>query len=145
MQLTRQADYAIRAVLYLATSPLANVQEIAEAQGVPKEFLAKILQTLSRKGIVITLRGVGGGVSLARPPEKISVLDVLEAIEGPPVINRCLITPNECRREYYCSVHEELLDLRELVADKLSEINFARLARREAINLKQKRRSRTAS
>ena len=132
MQLTRQTDYAMRAVLYLATSPLASIKEIAEAQSVPQEYLAKILQKLARAGIVTTHRGVGGGVSLARVPEKISMLDVIEAIEGNVALNRCFIKPSECPRESFCAMHDELDRIGSSLAAMFGKVNFARLARDEA-------------
>lgn len=136
MEITRQADYAMRAVLYLATYRLASTREIAEAQSVPREYLAKIVQELARAGIVRTQRGVGGGITLARPPEEITLLDVLEAIEGPVAVNRCFSHPNECPRESFCAVHHEMYFIQKSLAQMFSRINFARLARREA-ELKQ--------
>ena len=132
MEITRQADYAMRAVLYLATYRLANTREIAKAQGVPREYLAKIVQSLAKAGIVRTQRGVGGGISLARPPEEISLNDVLEAIEGPLTINRCFSHPDECFRESFCSVHYELAFIQKSLEQMFSRVNFARLARKEA-------------
>ncbi|MHB1361056.1 MAG: RrF2 family transcriptional regulator [Thermoleophilia bacterium] len=132
MQLTRQTDYAMRAVLYLATSPLASIRQIAEAQSVPQEYLAKILQKLAKEGIVTTHRGVGGGVSLARAPEKISMLDVIEAIEGRVALNRCLIHPRECPREKFCPMHDELDRIGSSLASMFAKVNFARMARDEA-------------
>ena len=132
MQLTRQADYAMRAVLYLATTPLANIREIAKAQFVPQEYLAKILQRLAKAGIVTTHRGVGGGISLARAPEKITLMDVIEAIEGPVALNRCFVRPGECPRESYCAMHDELEQIGNSLAGMFAKVNFARLARNEA-------------
>lgn len=136
MQLTRQTDYAMRAVLYLATSPLASIRQIAEAQHVPQEYLAKILQKLARAGIVTTHRGVGGGVSLARVPEKISMLDVIEAIEGKVALNRCFVRPLECPREKFCAMHDELDRIGASLASMFAKVNFARLARNEAAGTK---------
>lgn len=132
MQLTRQADYAMRAVLYLAASPLASIQEIALAQHLPQVFLAKIIQKLAKADIVTTHRGVGGGISLARAPEQISLLDVIEAVEGPVLLNRCFIEPGVCPREDYCAIHLELEQIGKSLAQMFAKVNFARLARNEA-------------
>jgi Rrf2 family protein len=137
MQLNRQTDYAMRAVLYLATAPLASIREIAEAQKVPQEYLAKILQRLARAGIVATHRGVGGGITLARAPEKITMLDVIEAVEGPVALNRCFVRPGECPRESYCSMHDELDDIGGKLAGMFARVNFARLARTETAKVKK--------
>lgn len=132
MQLSRQADYAIRSVLFLATSPLSNIKEIARAQFIPPEYLAKIMQGLVKAGLVNTHRGVHGGVSLTRPPDQITILDVIEAVEGPMAINWCLAEGNECPREYRCAVHDELQQLQNLAAARFAKLNFAMLARKEA-------------
>ncbi|MDO8737194.1 MAG: Rrf2 family transcriptional regulator [Thermoleophilia bacterium] len=132
MQLTRQGDYAMRAILFLAASPQARIQEIARAQFVPKEYLAKIVQKLSQAGIVTTHRGVGGGITLARPPEEITLLDVVEAIEGPVALNSCFIRPGECPRESYCAIHAELEHIGNTLARMFANVNFADLAKKEA-------------
>lgn len=132
MQLTRQADYAIRAILYLATEAHANIKDIAKAQFVPQEYLAKIVQKLADAGLIETRRGVGGGITLARPPEEISLLDVIEAVDGPLRLNRCFIRPGECPRESICSVHDELLEIQEELAERLAGTDFASIAQKES-------------
>ena len=101
MQITRQADYAVRAVLFLAklgSEQKATTKEIAEAQAIPSSFLAKIIAQLSVVGLLQTTRGVRGGVSLSRSPEEISLLDVVEAIDGPIMVNECV------RHGYKCPI-----------------------------------------
>jgi Rrf2 family protein len=96
MQITRQADYAVRAVLYLARlgpDQRAATSQIAQEQQIPPSFLAKIVSQLSVAGLLQTSRGARGGVSLARPPEQISLLEVVEAIDGPILLNEC-VSPN---------------------------------------------------
>lgn len=132
MQLTRQADYALRAIIYLTLNPQARIQEIAQAQYVPKEYLAKIIQKLARAEIVTTHRGVGGGIALSRTPEDITMLEVIEAIEGPVALNRCIIRPGECPRESYCGAHMELENIGKSLAKMLANVNFAQLALNEA-------------
>lgn len=93
MQITRQADYAIRAVMYLAQlgpNQKAATSQIAEAQGIPLSFLAKIVAQLSVAGLLSTMRGARGGVMLARPAEEINLLEVVEAIDGPIRLNECV-------------------------------------------------------
>ena len=80
---SRTVEYALRAVIHLAhesPNPRTTAQ-IAEATRGPKDYLAKVLQGLVKKGIVDTQRGVGGGVSLTRPPEELTILDVVNAVE----------------------------------------------------------------
>lgn len=103
MQITRQADYAVRAILYLAqlgVNQKASTSQIAEDQEIPLSFLAKIIAQLSVAGLLQTMRGARGGVLLARPPEEISLLDVVEAIDGPIMLNECV------SGEYDCPMHE---------------------------------------
>lgn len=101
MQITRQADYAVRAVYYLASmepGERATTKKIAEMQNIPPSFLAKIIAQLTIVELLQTTRGVHGGVSLARDPEDISLLDVVEAIDGPIMVNACT------KEDYDCSI-----------------------------------------
>lgn len=102
MQITRQADYAVRAVVYLAQlgpDEKASTSQIAEEKDIPLSFLAKIIAQLSVAGLLQTMRGARGGVTLARPPEDINLLEVVEAIDGPILINECV------NDTYQCSQH----------------------------------------
>jgi Rrf2 family protein len=93
MQITRQADYAVRAVHYLAQlghDQRAATSQIAQEQHIPPSFLAKIVSQLSVAGLLQTSRGARGGVSLARPADQISLLEVVEAIDGPILLNECV-------------------------------------------------------
>ena len=99
MQITRQADYALRAVLHLAKMnghSRAATSQIAQEEHIPPSFLAKIISQLSVAGLINTSRGARGGVSLARAPEEISILDVIEAIDGPIALNQCTHSPGLC-------------------------------------------------
>ena len=92
MQLSRKADYALRAIRYVSNLPkgkLGSINEIAEAESVPREFLAKILKDLTRSGILMSFQGVTGGYRLSKQPREVSFLAVIEAIEGPIHINLC--------------------------------------------------------
>jgi len=102
MQITRQADYAIRAVMYLAQlgpDEKAATSQIAEEKDIPLSFLAKIIAQLSVAGLLQTMRGARGGVTLARPANEINLLEVVEAIDGPILINECV------NDSYQCSQH----------------------------------------
>jgi Rrf2 family protein len=93
MQLTRAADYAARVMIHLAGMPAdsrASRSELAAAAEVPQPFLGKILQSLVRSGLIHSQRGASGGFVLGRPPAEVTLLDVIEAIEGPLFLNRCL-------------------------------------------------------
>lgn len=108
LQLTRDGEYAVRAVLHLATLPpgkLSLIQEIAEKQEVPKSYLSKIMQHLTRAGLVKSRRGARGGFHLARPAREITLWQAIEAVEGPIFLNVCLIRKGECHRDELCPVH----------------------------------------
>jgi Rrf2 family protein len=108
MEISRRTDYGVRVILDLASLPQngrVSTQEIANRQNIPSPFLAKIVSQLSLSGLVTTYRGAGGGVSLARPPAEISLLQVIEALEGPVRLNRCAIQPSLCPRDGFCPIH----------------------------------------
>ena len=129
MQITRQADYAVRAVLYLAQlgpDKRAATSQIADDQQIPPSFLAKIVSQLSVAGLLQTSRGARGGVSLARDPEEISLLEVVEAIDGPILLNECVSNSGACTfgdscpmRPVWCDAQVELITrLRTTTFDK---------------------------
>lgn len=105
LRLTSAADYAVRAMIHLACLPEGGValrSEIADAQGIPASFMAKILRSLVRARLLRSSRGVNGGFSLARDPAEISLLEIVEAIEGPVALTNCVSTPCECRVASEC-------------------------------------------
>ncbi len=106
---SRTVEYALRAVIHLAhesPNPRTTAQ-IAEATRVPKDYLSKILQDLSKKGLVKTQRGVGGGISLTRTPEEITILDVVSAVEPIERITTCpLKLPNHGAN--LCPLHRRM-------------------------------------
>ncbi len=121
MQITRETDYAIRCMLYIAASESGSavVGDISEAQSVPRTFAAKIMQKLQRAGLVKSKRGVKGGYFLTREPSEISLLDIIEAIEGPLSLNICVVDKNSCDRVSQCSVHPIWVELRDIFAESL--------------------------
>ncbi len=135
MRLNQATDYAMRSVLYLSGLPYGQVVEaklISEEERVPMRFLLKILRQLTQAGIVQSYRGINGGYSLARPPSEITMLDVVEALEGPIAVNRCLHSPEECNKLFsaHCPVHEALYELQTVMKEHLSRYNFQMLRER---------------
>lgn len=133
MRLNQATDYAFRAVLYLSCLPRGQVVEakfIAEEEHIPMRFLLKILRLLTQAGIVESYRGINGGYALAKPPAEITMLDVIEAIEGPIRINRCLISPEECSKKFSprCPIHHALFSVQHSMADQFSKYNFQMLS-----------------
>lgn len=134
MQITRQADYALRAMLYLAKlykNGKAVTSKIAEEKEIPPSFLAKIISQLSIAGLIRTYRGASGGVSLAHKPEDISLLEVVEAIDGPITLNECTNDPSVCAFGDNCPIHEVWYEAQENLVSKLRESTFDKLLERE--------------
>ena len=128
MQITRQADYALRAMLYLSQlepSQRAATSQIAEVQRIPPSFLAKIISQLSIAGLIHTSRGARGGVSLARSPEAVSILEVVEAIDGPIALNECSQTPGGCPFGDECPLRSLWCDTQNELVEKLRRTTFA--------------------
>jgi Rrf2 family protein len=127
MQITRQADYAMRAVAYLAKlgqDQRAATSQIAENQQIPPSFLAKIVSQLSVAGLLQTSRGARGGVTLARSPEDISFLEVVEAIDGPILINECVADRNACSFGETCALRPVFCDAQADLVNRLRGTSF---------------------
>ena len=134
MELTRKGEYAIRGIVYLAGRPIDKVcllSDIAAAVDVPPTFLAKIFQQFSKMGLVKSFRGTGGGFMLGRSPESITLLDVVEAVEGPIISNRCVVTPSDCGRSGVCNVHPVWKRVQDQVRGILEEVTLKDLSTAE--------------
>ncbi|MGI6468720.1 MAG: Rrf2 family transcriptional regulator [Syntrophomonadaceae bacterium] len=130
MQITRQAEYAIKIMLELARhegKEVVSSKLIAERQGIPEDFLKKTVHLLALQGLVVTQRGVQGGVRLGKPAGEITIADIIAAVEGPLAINICLDPGYECPNKPTCAVHRVLARgqaalLRELSRETLSDL-----------------------
>jgi Rrf2 family iron-sulfur cluster assembly transcriptional regulator len=129
MRLSTQADYAVRVVYELASRPPGTVvqtKEIAAAQDAPEGYLAKIVQALSRAGLLRTVRGNQGGVVLARPSTEISVREVCEAVEGPILFHRCAQRVEPCGAGP-CGTHAFWTRVESMLTHELDSTTFAAL------------------
>ena len=126
MEITRQTDYAIRCILYLSgkQDQPTVVDEIAQEMSIPKSFLSKIVQKLSRAAILESFRGSKGGFKLARKHAAISVLDVIEAMQGTAAANKCAVDKAQCNLSCTCIIHPVWIELRKQTEDYLRGINF---------------------
>ena len=130
MRLTRAGEYAVRCILHLAQKGkgiLASRHEIALSCNIPDQFLAKIAQQLSRAGIIGIQQGAKGGYLLLKDPEKLSLLEVIEAIIGEIFLNDCVIRPESCRASSTCAVNRIWLKARDQLRQTLNEVTFAQL------------------
>lgn len=126
MQITRQADYAVRAVLHLARNSdiRTSTSIIAEEQKIPPSFLAKIISQLSIAGLLHTSRGARGGVTLAREAKDITLLEVVEAIDGPIQLNECVGNAGACSFESNCPLQSVWCDAQDELVQRLKNTNF---------------------
>ena len=127
MRISRQADYAIRVVLDLSLHPEARIKEIARRQRLSVSYVGRISQRLAKEGILDNKRGRLGCLSLASSPDQISILDVIEAIDGTAKVDRCLLAPIECGREKFCPVYHVGQEVLLTDVAKLSSVTFASL------------------
>jgi Rrf2 family protein len=131
MELTRQADYAIRCVLETARQGRISARVLAERQALSPSFVGKIVSSLARVGILETRRGAAGGVELGRPASAISVLEVVEAVQGPIRLNRCVRTPPACSLVSQCPVAPLFQEAQDALSSAFS-VSFAELLSRDA-------------
>jgi Rrf2 family protein len=129
MLITRETDYAIRTVLFLAKGGdrIASVTEISQSMHIPKSFLAKILQRLVLKGLVKSTRGAKGGFQIVGKPSDISLLTIMEAVQGPACINLCAVDGKKCRLSSTCCVHPIWIDMRRDIEKRLQNETIAHL------------------
>ncbi|MEA3545774.1 MAG: Rrf2 family transcriptional regulator [Thermodesulfobacteriota bacterium] len=138
MVITRATEYAVRTVIFLAQQPKDDIvlkKDICRTQEVTPAFLTKILQPLIKVGIVSSQRGVGGGFLLAKDPNEITMLDILQAEEGQLRLNHCLVDTDVCHRDAYCSAHNVWYETQHAMSEVLKRYSIADLVRREKDNI----------
>lgn len=132
--LSRRADYGVRAMMDIAihaTNERVVVAEVAKRQGISPSFLAKIIPLLARAGLVRTSLGAAGGITLALPPEQISLLQIIHAIDGPLALNLCSIDPTQCKHYESCTACEVWGKAQAQLDRTLSQTRLADLITRE--------------
>jgi Rrf2 family protein len=130
MQLTRAADYGVRVMIHLATTPVgarASLTALADASDVSPTFLSKVLQRLVRSGLVTSRRGKRGGFELADRGRDASLLDILMALDGLPALNVCLLSGG-CHRSPWCAAHTVWHDAQTQMRELLSNATLEKLA-----------------
>lgn len=135
MQLTRAADYAVRVMIHLAGLPpdtRASRADLAEAAECPEQFLSKVLQSLTRAGLVVSHRGNTGGFELSTIHRNASVLEIVEAIEGPVHLNVCLTSDQSCARQAWCPAHAVWAEAQIAMVGVLQRASIGELARQVA-------------
>ncbi|HET7169251.1 MAG TPA: Rrf2 family transcriptional regulator [Candidatus Limnocylindrales bacterium] len=131
LELTRRGDYAVRAMLALAQPGRerpTSVREIATLMDIPVAFLPQVMAALVRAGLVVSWTGRTGGYLLARRREAISLLEVIEAVEGDSRRTSCVLRGGPCGRDGYCSAHGVFRDAQAAMLDRLSGATLADVA-----------------
>lgn len=136
MQITLglRADYGIRAVLDIARhhrGGLRKTREIAEVMDIPPKYLSHILAALVRHHILIATAGPVGGYQLSRPPSKIRLLDVIEAVEDSVELDRCILQGSPCSPDQPCAIHSSWLTAQNAMRRELRQTTFAELLRQD--------------
>lgn len=128
---TRRSDYGVRAAISLAGRVPDRVKaaDIAEEMDIPLGFLHQVLKALSVGGLVESRTGRNGGYSLSRPPETISVLNIIESLEGPLGIGECALRGGPCHWDHVCALHEVWSACRTAFCDQLAASSLADLLR----------------
>jgi Rrf2 family protein len=133
LEITRQADYALRAAVEVARledGERIATATIAERQKIPLPFLAKIVSQLVVRGILEATRGASGGVNLARPADMITMREIIEAIDGPITLNRCTRDPAVCEFSVTCPFCEIFTESQQILITRLETTSLAQLAER---------------
>jgi len=124
---SRQCEYAIQSVIYLAQKKegqMTTIKEISSHLNIPFHFLGKIFQKLSHKGLLHSMKGVSGGFWLAKPAEEIVLMDIILAVDGPDVMNLCVLGYKECSISEPCPMHNEWKTTKETFFASLSKKNI---------------------
>jgi Rrf2 family protein len=134
LKLTKKADYGLIALKHLAVSSgdvSSSAKAIADCYGIPLPLLAKILQKLTKLGMLQSLPGTNGGYRLAREANQITALEVIRAIDGPIILTSCFTEHGECSHSEKCTVREPLRRVHEGILNLLNTITISDMSRDE--------------
>src|ERR1035438_8135811 len=137
LKLTKKADYGLIALRHLASVPgaTASTKDIADSYHLPVTLLAKVMQQLSRAGIVQSVAGTNGGYKLMRHPGAVSALEVVRAIDGPVILTHCFTEHGTSDRSENCTVREPLRKVHEAILELLNKFTITDLAESPAAKL----------
>lgn len=127
LKLTKKADYGLIAMRHLAEHAdlgACSAKDLAEMYSIPQEALAKILQRLTKSGLLVSQYGTNGGYTLARDPRQISAFQVIRAIDGPLFMTSCSTASSECDQSDRCTVREPLRKVSRSIEDVLSRLTI---------------------
>lgn len=130
--ITRDTDYAVRALSFIANHKKAAVpvSELVAKLNIPRPFLRKIMQELQKSGILNSAKGAGGGFTLKKDPEKIYLADLMEIFQGAVEMNKCIFNKRICPNRSSCVLRAKVGLIEDRVINSLKSINIAQLSRR---------------
>jgi Rrf2 family protein len=129
---SRQCEYALQAVSYLALHPqgtFVSIKELTQRLKIPYHFLGKILQELAQKELLVSQKGHKGGFALAASPEKLTLYTIIEAIDGTEFKQRCAMGFSECSNKSPCALHHQWEKSRNEIIELLAGTNITTIAR----------------
>jgi len=129
---SRQCEYALQAVLYIALKPqgtMSSIKEMTKKLDIPYHFLGKILQDLSRKGLLKSLKGPTGGFALGMPAKDMTLFHIVEAIDGVDFTTRCVLGFPDCSGKNPCAAHDQWAGLRDGIYRMLVNKHIAEMAK----------------
>ncbi|MBF0319759.1 MAG: Rrf2 family transcriptional regulator [Nitrospirae bacterium] len=137
MKINRDTDYAVRCMLLMSGNPGKTfiIGEIAKEKAIPESFLAKILQKLTRAGWLRSIRGTNGGFVLVKDPRDITLLDIVEAINGKIIVNKCTDIQDRCALMDDCPTFPIWLEIKQMIEQRLRQYEFATLAQKYNNNI----------
>jgi Rrf2 family protein len=124
---SKKCEYGLQAVLYLAAQMDREVipaEEIANKLSIPKEFVSKILQSLTESGIIISRKGKSGGFALAKDSKRIKLIDIVAAIDGLSLFSSCVLGFPHCNPDNPCPLHDKWGELRSKAYSMLTDENL---------------------
>ena len=137
MKLSSKSEYAIKALIELAIeyqrgNTVTLINDVAKRRGIPQKYLEQILLSLRNTGVLVSKRGVGGGYSLSRPPESISLGEIIRAVDGSLAPVSCVSTGShvDCPDESSCGLYSVMLEVRDAVSIILDNTSLKNVARR---------------
>lgn len=131
LRLSKKADYALLALRHMAAPgarETVSARELAESYDLPPELLAKVLQQLVRGGLLASQQGIRGGYGLAKPAAEITVVDVVQAIDGPMMVTACSESDHSCDQYTKCNIRDPLWKLKDRIVSALAATTVAELA-----------------
>lgn len=143
MQLSTKARYAVRAMVELTlkdNKEPVKLKDIADSQDISLKYLEQVMFPLRVRGYVKTLKGSQGGYLMSKPPEQITILEIVECVEGSMSPVECADNPDICKRKKICAAREVWVGLKDAISTELSKITLADLAKKQSLIYKKEQK-----